>query len=86
MTNSALNDELVQLLRCPVALQENQNKGTDAVDDPGRLRLSQNGLWLICDETGCKYPITNGLPVMLPEVGERYRGTPEAELPDSPEI
>lgn len=86
MTNSALNDELVQLLRCPVALQQNQHKGADAVDDPGRLRLSHNGLWLICDETGCKYPISNGLPVMLPEVGERYKDTSEADLPTNPTI
>lgn len=86
MTNSTFNDELVQLLRCPVALQENQKKGAEAVDDPGRLRIAQNGLWLICDETGCNYPISNGLPVMLPEVGERYRGISESQLPDNPEI
>lgn len=86
MNHSAVSDELLQLLRCPVAIQQNSEKGAAAVDDPGRLRFSQNGLWLICDESGCKYPISAGLPVLLPEVGERFKGTPEAQLPDNPEI
>lgn len=86
MSNPAVSDELLQLLRCPVAIQQNQEKGTAAVDDPGQLRFSKNGLWLICDETGCRYPIDKGLPVMLPEVGERFKDIPEDQLPDNPEI
>lgn len=75
---AAVSDELMKILRCPVAVHY-QDKG----DDPGRLRLVKDS-WLVCDDSGCKYPIRDGIPVMLVDEGEKWKDTPEAELPLPP--
>lgn len=74
----AVSDELMKILRCPVAVHY-QDKG----DDPGRLRLVKDS-WLVCDDSGYKYPIRDGIPVMLVDEGEKWKDTPEAELPIPP--
>ena len=74
----AVSDELMKILRCPVAVHY-QDKG----DDPGRLRLVKDS-WLVCDDSGYKYPIRDGIPVMLVDEGEKWKDTPEAELPLPP--
>lgn len=71
-----ISADLLEILRCPVAVH---NDG----DDPGRLRLVKDA-WLVSDESGYKYPIRNGIPVMLPEVGKKWKDTPEGELPVPP--
>lgn len=89
MTKSAatppIDNEHLAILRCPVAVHY-KDKG----DDPGRLELIQrpNGdWWLICADSGCKYPITpEGFPVMLVHVGMRYKDTPVDDLPIIAEI
>lgn len=73
----AVESELLEILRCPVAVQ----KGGEG--DPGRLELHEN-CWLVCAESGQKYPIRDGIPVMLVEEGERWKDTPVAELPVPP--
>ncbi len=73
-----LNPDLMEILRCPVGVHL-----TDKGDDPGRLRLVK-GCWLVCDDTGLKYPIRRGIPIMLVEEGERWAKTPEADLPVPP--
>lgn len=75
---AAVSDELMKILRCPVAVHY-QDKG----DDPGRLRLVKDS-WLVCDDSGYKYPIRDGIPVMLVDEGEKWKDTPEAELPLPP--
>ena len=75
---AAVSDELMKILRCPVAVHY-QDKG----DDPGRLRLVKDS-WLVCDDSGCKYPIRDGIPVMLVDEGEKWKDTPEADLPPPP--
>jgi len=40
--------------------------------DKGPLELV-DGKWLVNRRNGNRYPITDGIPVMLVEVGERYR-------------
>lgn len=75
---AAVSDELMKILRCPVAVHY-QDKG----DDPGRLRLVKDS-WLVCDDSGCKYPIRDGIPVMLVDEGEKWKDTPEADLPLPP--
>jgi uncharacterized protein YbaR (Trm112 family) len=85
MTNSGktarpIDDDLLNILRCPVAVHY-QDRG----DDPGRLELTQrpNGdWWLICADSGYKYPIREGIPVMLVEVGAEWKDTPLDQLPD----
>ncbi len=72
------NLSLLELLRCPVAV-----RATDHGPDPGRLRLV-HGCWLVCDESGLKYPIRDGIAIMLIEEGEKWRATAEADLPVPP--
>jgi uncharacterized protein YbaR (Trm112 family) len=76
--NSTINPLLLEILRCPVAVRSAGNES-----DPGRLRLV-GGYWLVCDESGMKYPIRDGIPIMLIEEGEKWRGVAESELPMPP--
>lgn len=78
MTASSINPVLLDLLRCPVAV-----KYTDRGDDPGRLRLVHN-CWLVCDDSGMKYPIRDGIPIMLIDEGRKWQGVAESDLPVPP--
>ena len=74
-----IDDDLLEILRCPVAVHYK-----DRGDDPGRLELVQrpNGdWWLVCADSGYKYPIRDGIPMMLVEVGEEWQHTPVEDLP-----
>ncbi len=74
-----IDDEMLAILRCPVAVHD-KDKG----DDPGVLELLQrpNGdWWLTCADSGYKYPIRDGIPVMLVETGEEWKDTPVEDLP-----
>lgn len=73
-----IDPELLNLLRCPVAVHY-KDKG----DDPGRLELV-NGYWLVSADSGYKYPIRNGIPVMLVEEGAKWKDTPVESLPVPP--
>ncbi len=73
-----VSEELLELLRCPVAVHY-----TDKGDDPGRLELV-HGCWLVCHDSGYKYPIIDDIPVMLVEVGEKYRDVAIEDLPVPP--
>ncbi len=70
--------ELLALLRCPVAVHY-KDKG----DDPGRLELVK-GCWLVCAESGYKYPIRNGLPIMMVEEGAKWKDVAVDDLPVPP--
>ncbi len=74
----AVNPQLLEILRCPVAVHY-----TDKGNDPGRLRLVKD-TWLVCDDSGYKYPIQEGIPVMLVSEGEKWKDTPEDQLPVPP--
>lgn len=79
MTNQTVSPELLEILRCPYCVSgETRMPG----DDPGRLELVQNGNWLYSPESGYKYPIKEGIPVMLIEEGRKWKDTPVEELPD----
>jgi uncharacterized protein YbaR (Trm112 family) len=74
-----VDDDLLAILRCPVAVHY-KDKG----DDPGLLELVQrpNGdWWLTCADSGYKYPIRDGIPVMLVDVGEAWKDTAVDSLP-----
>ena len=77
--NLPISPDLLEILRCPKAVQEGDKYG----DDPGRLRLVHN-CWLVSDDSGLKYPIRDGIPVMLIEEGEKWREVKEADLPVPP--
>ncbi|MYD09131.1 MAG: hypothetical protein F4X02_03715 [Chloroflexi bacterium] len=75
---AVVSDELMEILRCPVAVHY-----TDKGDDPGQLRIV-NDSWLVCDDSGYKYPIRDGIPVMLVDEGEKWKDVAEADLPVPP--
>lgn len=75
---SPISLELLEILRCPLAVRSDEFG-----DDPGRLELVHD-CWLVCADTGMKYPIRNGIPVMLIEEGERWRKTAVTDLPVPP--
>jgi uncharacterized protein YbaR (Trm112 family) len=77
-TSTSLNPLLLEILRCPVAIRA---KGQS--EDAGRLRLVRD-CWLVCDESGMKYPIRQGIPIMLIEEGQKWRDTAEGDLPVPP--
>jgi uncharacterized protein len=74
----ALAPEMLEILRCPVAVRD-----TSKGDDPGRLELVR-GSWLVSADSGYKYPIYDGIPCMLVEVGEKWKDTPVEDLPVPP--
>ena len=75
----SISMELLEILRCPVAVHY-KDKG----DDPGRLELVHDGTWLVCADSGYKYPVIDGIPVLLVEVGEKYRDVQVEDLPVPP--
>lgn len=54
-----ISDELLKILVCP--------------EDKGPLELVDGGKFLLNPRNGYKYPIRNGIPVMLIEEGKKYR-------------
>ncbi len=76
---SPISPDLLEILRDPQAIQEGAKHGTD----PGRLELVR-GSWLVSADTGYKYPIRDGIPVMLIEEGARWKDTPVDALPVPP--
>jgi uncharacterized protein len=78
MANPVIDPELLQLLRCPVGV-----KMTDKGANPGTLELVKD-TWLVCADSGYKYPIRNGIPVMLVEEGEKWKTTAANDLPVPP--
>ena len=73
-----VNEALLDILRCPVAVHD-----TDRGDDPGKLELV-HGCWLVSEDSGYKYPIIDDIPVMLVEIGEKYRDVAVEDLPVPP--
>jgi uncharacterized protein YbaR (Trm112 family) len=80
MSEPAMDPDLLDVLRCPAALKAATVEGGE---DPGRLELV-HGCWLVCEESGYKYPIRDGIPVMLIEEAERWRDTAVEDLPVPP--
>lgn len=73
-----ISQELLDILRCPVAVQSDEYG-----DDPGKLELVQD-CWLVCHDTNMKYPIRDGIPVMLIEEGEKWKSVAVEDLPVPP--
>ncbi|OQY45163.1 MAG: hypothetical protein B6242_11070 [Anaerolineaceae bacterium 4572_78] len=75
----AISSELMEILRCPYCVS---GKTRQPGDDPGRLELVKDDTWLVCVDSGHKYPIREDVPVMLIEEGEKWKETPVEELPE----
>ena len=72
--------ELLKILRCPYCVNLGEHPPGS---DPGHLKLVQSDTWLVCLQPGCgrKYPIREGVPVMLIDEGTKWIDTPEEALP-----
>ncbi len=68
-----VSQELLDILRCPVCVQ---NKA-------GLLDLVKD-TWLVCRDCSRKYPITDDIPIMLIEEGDKWVQTPVEGLPVPP--
>ena len=74
-----ISRDLLEILRDPLAVQEPEKYGSD----PGRLELVR-GHWLVSKDTGLKYPIRDGIPVMLIDEGLKWKDTAVEDLPVPP--
>lgn len=65
MADSEISTELLEILVCP------KSHG----------RLEQRGDWLYCEKSGLRYPIRDGIPIMLIDEAEDI---PDVERPSLP--
>ncbi len=68
-----INKDLLEILRCPVCVQEGK----------GELTLVKDS-WLVCEDCGRKYPIVEDIPVMLIDEGDKWKETAVDSLPVPP--
>ncbi len=50
-----INQRLLDIICCPIC--------------KGELKESKDGLFLVCDKCGIKYPIKEGIPVLIAQEG-----------------
>ncbi len=77
-TTPAFDSSMLDILRCPVAVHY-----TDRGADPGKLELVRDS-WLVSADSGYKYPIRHGIPILLVEEGAKWKDTPVDALPVPP--
>ncbi len=66
-----INQELLEILRCPACVRNGPNAGLlDFIKET----------WLVCRDCARKYPIRDDIPVMLIEEGDKYVNTPVEQL------
>jgi len=68
-----VHQELIEILRCPNCVREKE----------GLLEFYKES-WFICQDCGRKYPVRDDIPVMLIDVGDKWRDTPKSDLPIPP--
>lgn len=68
-----INEDLLEILRCPACVREKE----------GLLNL-EHDTWLVCQDCGRKYPIRDDIPVMLIEEGDKWISTSVEDLPVPP--
>jgi uncharacterized protein len=77
---SAISTELLEILRCPHCVS---GPTRQPGDDPGQLTLYKD-TWLVQAQCGRKYPVKEGIPIMLIEEGEKWMNTKVEDLPVLP--
>lgn len=70
-----INQELLEILRCPVCVREEGKQGN--------LVLHRD-VWLVCQDCERKYPILEDIPVMLIDEGDKWVKTAVDDLPVPP--
>jgi len=68
-----VSKDLLEILRCPAC----------ARTTGGMLQL-EHECWLVCQDCGRKYPISDDIPVMLIDEGEKWKQTQVKDLPVPP--
>lgn len=68
-----VSEALLEILRCPNCVREKE----------GLLDYYRES-WLICQECGRKYPIRDGIPVMLIDEGDKWVNVERDALPVPP--
>ena len=68
-----VSPELLEILRCPVCVQ-NKEGLLDLVKDT----------WLVCQDCDRKYPISDDIPIMLIDEGDKWIQTAVDDLPIPP--
>ena len=68
-----VSETLIEILRCPNCVRTTG----------GELKYHREA-WFICQDCGRKYPIVDDIPVMLVEVGEKYKDVRVEDLPVPP--
>lgn len=71
-----VSPELLEILRCPYCVS---GATRQPGDDPGRLVLHRE-YWLVCQTCPRKYPIKDGIPIMLVEEGDKWAGVKVEDL------
>ncbi|HVT90719.1 MAG TPA: Trm112 family protein [Tepidisphaeraceae bacterium] len=61
--NNIVDPQILEILRCPLT----------------RSKLRQEGAWLISEQGGLRYPVRDGIPVMLIEEAELPAGVASLE-------
>ena len=65
-------DEMLPLLRCPACVKTRSG-----------VLIQMKQIWLVCQDCQRKYPIVEGIPIMLVEEGTKWLDTSTEYLPDS---
>ena len=65
--------DLLEILRCPACVRESD----------GMLVLEKDS-WLVCQDCGRKYPISEDIPVMLIDEGDKWKNVEVKDLPVPP--
>ena len=68
-----VSSELLEILRCPVCVQKKE----------GLLDLVKDA-WLVCQDCDRKYPISDDIPIMLIDEGDKWIQTAVDDLPIPP--
>ncbi|MDH7599872.1 MAG: Trm112 family protein [Sedimentisphaerales bacterium] len=71
MNDKTVDPRLLEMLRCPACVRSGPQAGL----------LDRHGNWLVCRDCSRKYPIRDGIPVMLIEEGDKYKATAIQDLP-----
>ena len=68
-----VHPDLLEILRCPACVREKE----------GKLKLEKE-TWLVCQDCDRKYPISEDIPVMLIDEGDKWREIAVSDLPVPP--